>query len=54
MIRGDMYERKISQKNNKDNRPPLPKANIIAKVPDIYCLDFLGKTRKKCDEYNKE
>lgn len=46
--------KKDKSKNNKDNRPLLPKANIIGKEPDIYCLDFFGKTRKKCDEYNKE
>lgn len=37
-----------------NNKPPLPKANIIGKVSDIYCLDFFGKTRKKCDEYNEK
>lgn len=27
--------------------------SIIDKRPEIYCLDLFGKTRKKCDEFNK-
>ena len=49
-----MSKDRSENNKDKDSRPLLPKENIIAKVPDIYCLDFLGKTRKKCDEYNKE
>lgn len=34
-------------------KPPLPSMSIIGMRPEIYCLDFFGKTRKKCDEFNR-
>lgn len=33
-------------------KPPLPSMSIIGMRPEIYCLDFFGKTRKECNEFN--
>lgn len=35
-------------------KPPLPSMSIIGKRPEVYCLDFFGITRKKCNKFNKE
>lgn len=34
-------------------KPPLPNMSIVGRRPEIYCLDLFGKTRKKCDKFNR-
>ena len=40
--------------NQKPPFPQFPKISIVGVRPEIYCLDFFGITRRRCEKRNRE